>query len=102
VSDTIAMTSDLLRKAAMDGSDGRPLCPSCSFGRLQPYQVTISLNAGAGGWRGADYLDGWVAVCKGAKAGEHFVETDQPPCGFSMPMQARSWAQDRRDTGWRA
>lgn len=85
MSETIAVPSDHLARAAMDGSDGRPLCPACSGGRLYPYKVTIGLQA-VYGWSGADYLEGWVAVCRGAKAGEHYAEVDLPPCGFTLPM----------------
>jgi hypothetical protein len=94
VSDTIAVPADYLAKAAMDGSDGTTLCPSCKFGRLHPFVVTIGLNV-VKGWRGADYLVGWVAVCRGAKAGEHYVEVDQAPCGFSLPMTPHTYAQGR-------
>lgn len=95
MSETRAVQSDYLAKAAMDGSDGRPMCPGCTFGRLHPYKVTIGLNF-VQGWSGADYLEGWVAVCQGAKAGEHFIETDQPPCGFSLPMTPHTYEGDRK------
>jgi hypothetical protein len=98
VSDTIAVPADYLAKASMDGSDGTTLCPACKFGRLHPFFVSFPLNVGAArGWHGADYLVGFVAVCQGAKAGEHYIETDQAPCGFSLPMTARTYEQDRRE-----
>lgn len=86
MSDTNAVPSDWLAKAARDGSDGRPLCPGCQNGRLHPFQVSINLQVGLWSWHGADRIDGWVVVCQGAKAGEHHVEADQPPCGFTLPM----------------
>lgn len=95
MSGTTAVPSDYLAKAARGGSDGRPLCPACSYGRLHPYKVTIGLQV-VHGWSGADYLTGWVAVCQGAKAGENFIVADQPPCGFTLPMTPHTYEQDRR------
>lgn len=84
MSGTTAVPSDYLARASQR-DDGRPLCPACTMGRLHPYKVTIGLTV-VHGWSGADYLEGWVAVCQGAKAGEHFVVDDHPPCGFTLPM----------------
>jgi len=84
VSDTIAMPSELLKTCHL-GQDGNPLCSACPSGRLHPYYVSFrtSLTPGAG-WYGADYLNGFVAVCVGVKDSEYFADAD--PCGFSMPL----------------
>lgn len=83
MSGTTAMATDLLTRAAF-GHYSPPLCPQCVGGRLHPYVVEFDL--GYPGWQGVTGLSGWVAVCKGAKAGEDFLEEDVPPCGFSMPL----------------
>lgn len=85
MSDTIAMPSEFLKQCHF-GQDGNPLCPACTNGRLHPYYVSFrtSLVPGAG-WYGADYLNGFVAVCVGVKGSEYFKDAD--PCGFSMPLQ---------------
>lgn len=93
---TRAVQSDWLAKVS-GTDDGRPLCPACPTGRLHPYKVTIGLSAGISGWGGADYLVGWVAVCQGAKAGEHYVVQDAPPCGFSLPMTPHTHGGGDRD-----
>jgi hypothetical protein len=107
VSETLAVPLDWLDDANGYGN-GQPLCPSCQAGRLHPFKVTVGLSAGGDGWSGVDYLEGWVAVCRGngdylrqqrqvrdsypqdadglaAEPGTD--ELEQPPCGFSMPMQ---------------
>lgn len=86
MSETTAVPTDWLVRAHMGQDNVQPMCPGCPTGRLHPYRVTIPLTVGVDRWNGVDYLEGWVAVCQGAKAGEHFVETDQPPCGFALPM----------------
>lgn len=91
MSETHAVPSEWLARAAMGGGDGTTLCPACTFGRLHPFKITIGLTVGIDAWHGANYLEGWVAVCRGAKAGEHFVEVDQASCGFSLPMTPRTW-----------
>lgn len=82
VSDTTAMPLDLLNQ--VNHGSGQPLCPACNGGRLHPYHVTFGTGVVPGqGWQGADYLTGFVAVCRGSadRAGP-VIE----PCGFSMPL----------------
>lgn len=80
---TSAVPHDLLQRTA-GGHYSPPLCPACVGGRLHPYVVEFFL--GYPGFHGAQWLSGWVAVCKGGKAGEHFLEVDVPACGFSMAL----------------
>ena len=99
MSDTTAVPSDYLARANHDrvppeGNAGRPLCPACPGGRLHPYQVTIGLNV-VGGWKGVDYLEGWVAVCVGARARDGVVARDVAPCGFTLPMTPKTWETTR-------
>jgi hypothetical protein len=109
-SETLAVPLDWLDDASGGPGTGQPLCPACSAGRLHPFKVTVVLSRADGAWNGADYLEGWVAVCQGNR--DHLqaqqqirdryrdgggdsrilnvaVEAEQPPCGFSMPMQAQ-------------
>lgn len=100
MSDTTAVPSAYLARAnddrlPPDGQGGNPLCPACIGGRLHPYQVTIGLNTGHS-WKGVDYLVGWVAVCKGAKAADGVMASDHAPCGFSLPMTPHTYAEDAR------
>jgi hypothetical protein len=84
MSDTIAMPQDLLERCNLGGG-ANPLCPACPSGRLHPYYVSFSTSIMPGtGWYGADYLNGFVAVCMGIRDSPHFA--DAPPCGFSMPL----------------
>lgn len=80
---TQAVPTDFLVRANM-GDWNPPLCPGCRLGRLHPFRVEVDF--GLPGFHGVSGLTGWVVVCQGAKAGEHFVEQDLEPCGFSMPM----------------
>jgi hypothetical protein len=100
VSETRAVQLDVLADANRDSPwAGQPLCPACGFGHLHPYRVQISLSHHPGGWQGANYLTGWVAVCVGnAEANRRHAQEcldrgwaapqvqDHPPCGFSMSM----------------
>jgi hypothetical protein len=54
---------------------GRPACPACRLGWLEPHYVQIWLARPPDRVQGANYLEGWVAVCVGGG-----------PCGFTMPM----------------
>lgn len=102
MSETRAVPEEVLRVANRMAVTGTPLCPSCLRGYLQPYLVTMNVS-GPGGQRfhGADFLQGWVAICQGdaryrelndamyATAGQDPPEFDGPPapaCGFTMPM----------------
>lgn len=62
----------------------RSLCPNCNGGLLHPYKVSVEL----GGFDGQEVGIGWVAICKGAKAGERSRETASEPCGFTLPLTA--------------
>jgi hypothetical protein len=88
MSDMIAVPTDFM-------ADGLPLCPCCNAGRLQPFKVTFGLDIHAGGWNGADFLVGWVAVCQGAQVGR-YVEAVQAPCGFTMALTAHTRAPSER------
>lgn len=98
---TRAVTSEHLALTARRngaGDLGKPLCPACYGGRLHPYKVTISLSDGVKGWDGTDYLEGWVAVCRGNRDYWDTLEGSErgevsitPPCGFSLPMTAHVW-----------
>lgn len=77
---------------------GKPLCPACIGGRLHPYKVTISLSDGIRPYDNVDYLEGWVAVCRGNRDYWDTLEESErgevsitPPCGFSLPMTPRLW-----------
>lgn len=101
MSDTTAVPLDYLAAANYDrvppeGQGGRPLCPACVGGRLQPYQVEIGLTK-VTGWQGVDYLMAWVAVCVGAKTRDGVAAIDLQPCGFSLPMTPHTYAGDRRE-----
>lgn len=80
-----------------------PLCPRCRVGYLQPFHVTIGLRGGGvTGFEGADFLEGWTAICHGnqpfretvAEMARNVTGHDDelpevevsPACGFSMPM----------------
>lgn len=106
MSDTWAVPLDMLAAANRTSTTGQPLCPACKFGRLHPYRVEMSLSDHPHGWHGANYLEGWVAVCVGdgmwrqrraelrAEAGEPADDdesVEQPTCGFSMPMTPRRY-----------
>jgi hypothetical protein len=106
MSDTIAVPLDFLTKANL-GDTAQPLCPACVGGHLHPYKVTIPLNVMPGhGWKGVDYIEGFVAVCVGDQFERIAAEKDGrtpamvnpcPPCGFSLPMTPRTYEQDRRE-----
>lgn len=95
MSETRAVPLDQLTRANVgEGPYPLPLCPGCIGGRLYPYRVAITVGF-VQAYHGADYLEGWVAVCVGnetrnremAKAFPDCGEDpDVPPCGFSMPM----------------
>lgn len=75
-----------------------PLCPVCSVGQLHPYRVTISLSDGIRPYDNADYLESWVAVCRGNRTyWETLGESERaevsiaPPYGFSLPMTPHLW-----------
>ncbi len=96
MSETIAVPLSYLAEAngerlPPEGQGGRPLCPACPVGRLQPYLVTICLTTNQMPWHGADTLQGWVAVCVGAKAADGVAARDFDPCGFSLPMTPHRW-----------
>jgi hypothetical protein len=100
MSDTIAIPGDFLAEANFDrlpphGQGGNPLCPACHLGRLHPFVVTFSTNQGRNvRYRGVDYLQGWVAVCQGAKAAHGVAAQDMAPCGFSMPLTPGRFSDD--------
>jgi hypothetical protein len=75
------------------GASGKALCPACYGGRLHPYKVIISLSDGVRPYDNVDYLEGWVAVCRGSRDYWETLEESErgevsitPPCGFSLPM----------------
>ncbi len=100
MSQTRAVPLEWLARASRTATTGRPLCPSCKAGCLQPYRVEVDLAAEPGGWQGADALVGWVVICSGnadevANKRRLYEEVEQvppdddpvhPACGFSMPM----------------
>lgn len=99
MSDTWAVQTETLAAANRCSSGGQPLCPACKNGRLHPYLVEISLSDHPGGWHGANYLTGWVAVCVGNGAANRYEakvyrdageeppeQYEHPACGFTMPM----------------
>lgn len=96
MSETRAVPLDQLVSANMQGPYPLPLCPACRGGRLYPYRVTITVST-VRDYYGADWIEGWVAVCEGNTAykrawheahPDHTSEEDPdvPACGFSMPM----------------
>ena len=62
----------------------RALCPACPTGFLHPYRVSVDL----GGMEGQQVGIAWVAICKGAKAGERYRVEAAEPCGFTLPLTA--------------
>ncbi len=107
MSETRAVPSTLLAAANRDSvAGGLPLCPACLTGYLQPFRVTIGVREPGqpAGFGGADYIEGWVAVCQGnsaaaagldrlrVEAGVAFEATPVcQPCGFTMQMSAARW-----------
>lgn len=111
MSQTRAVPAALLEAANRTQTGGMPLCPRCRVGYLQPFYVTVSTRDPGSGWgfEGADYLEGWVAVCHGnavyreqlraqiaaldTAAGQGGQEWEPelelaPACGFWMQMTA--------------
>lgn len=102
MSDTTPVPYNVL-VGANSFEEGQPRCPSCFWGRLHPYRVTMPLSRADRAledFLGADYLTGWVAVCVGnhsrnkdAEQRERgdLVEVNQAPCGFTMGMTSHRW-----------
>lgn len=105
MSETRAVPLALLESANRTLPFALPLCPRCLNGYLQPFHVTIGLRGGgSAGFEGADFLEGWVAICHGnqpfreavaAMTREATGQDDDlpeievsPACGFTMPMTA--------------
>jgi hypothetical protein len=72
---------------ANTGQAVQPGCPACRGGRLEPHYVQIRLARPPERVEGANYLDGWVAVCTGDPPG------GVAPCGFTLPMTAHRYGR---------
>ncbi len=104
MSNTWAVPLEVLAKRDASGGIGRPICPACMRGYLHPYLVEIALDDAIGGWRGANYLQGWVGRCAGDREENDHLRSlyvdagqevppmvDHPACGFVLPMTAKRY-----------
>jgi hypothetical protein len=82
---TTAVSGTQLARANTGQADA-PGCPACG-GRLEPYYVQIRLARPPERVQGANYIDGWAAVCAGDRS------IDIEPCGFTLPMTAHRYGR---------